>query len=235
MLYAFDGASNAWVKAIDSRARYSVFPAVNGCLYTLSDNNVNLYADTSAASANQSGALSVVMPPAEFREMLKSAGDNPNPEINDILFLPRTDSSGMLAVATATGLYVCESADPLSNRYDGFTHSYYIRGLKPGEAYALPGIIRGGADGRYEKSVFVYKLKKDGGVTIKVYDCNMSLVKTVVKGERRSAQRSRSTDPARDVWDGTNNSGKRAWPGVYYFKIASTGGDRLFGKIILAK
>jgi hypothetical protein len=105
----------------------------------------------------------------------------------------------------------------------------------PGTAFALPGIIRGGEDGTYGKCVFVYKLKKTGDVTIRVYDYNMSLVKTVVKGERRSAASSRSTLPERDFWDGTNNGGKRAWPGVYYFKITGNAGERLFGKVILAR
>jgi len=172
-----------------------------------------------------------------FRPYLAKAGNNPDPEINDWLFLRGTDNAdaGTLVIGTTTGLYICRSAEPLSGTYGAFTLFSYVREVKAGEAYALPGIIRGGMDGRYEKCVFVYKLKKDGDVTIKVYDYNMSLVKTVVKGARRSSKAERSTAPAGDVWDGTNQGGKRAWPGVYYFKITSTGGDRFFGKIILAK
>jgi hypothetical protein len=175
------------------------------------------------------------MQPNFFRDMLRKAGDDPNPTINDILFLPKTDSTGTLAVATETGLYINESVEPLSNKYGDFTLYRYVRNFNPGEVYALPGIIRGGGDGRYEKCVFVYKLKKDGDVTIRVYDYNMSLVKTVVQGERRRADKSRSTDPRRDVWDGENGRGKQVWPGVYYFKITSNTGERLFGKVILAK
>jgi len=111
----------------------------------------------------------------------------------------------------------------------------HVRAVKGGEAYALPGVIRSGLDNRYAKTVFVYKLKKDGNVTISVYDYRMSLVKTVIRGEARSAAAERSTVPARDFWDGTNRDGKRVTPGVYYFKITSTGGDRFLGKVILAK
>jgi hypothetical protein len=234
VLYGFDNASNKWRAAVGDGKRYSVSPAVNGCVYMLSDNEVGVYADTSAAGGF-GGPLSPLTAPAEFRAMLAAAGDDPNPEVNDILFLPKTDSSGTLAVATAAGLYVCESAEPLSNRYGDFKLYRYVRGVGPGEAYALPGVIRGSMDGRYDKCVFVYKLKKAGDVTIRVYDYNMSLVKTVVKGGRRSAGESRSTDPEKDFWDGTNNRGKRVWPGVYYFKITCSAGERLFGKVILAK
>ncbi|MDR2694525.1 MAG: hypothetical protein LBB74_09985 [Chitinispirillales bacterium] len=232
-LYAFDEVSKQWRVAVNTVRRYFVFPAVNGCIYTLYENNVSVYAG--AVSAAQKDSLSEIMKPDDFRKMLSMAGDDPNPNVNDILFLPKTDSSGTLIAATETGLYISESVEPLSNRYDDFKHYRYVRDVGSGEVYALPGIIRGGMDLRYGKCVFVYKLKNDGDVTIRVYDYNMSLVKTVVNGERRRADKSRSTDPVRDVWDGTNGRGKRVWPGVYYFKITSNAGERLFGKVILAK
>ncbi|MDR2591451.1 MAG: hypothetical protein LBC59_01420 [Chitinispirillales bacterium] len=229
-LYAFDTLLARWRIAVNKIGRYSIFPAVNGCMYTLFENRVSVYVDT--ASVWQGGALSELMNPDTFLAKLR----NPNPTFNDILFLPKTASTGTLAVATETGLYICDSVAPLSNKYAAFTLHRYVRSVSPGEVYALPGIIRGGMDGRYEKCVFVYKLSKDGDVTIRVYDYNMSLVKTVVKGERRTAaDRSRSTEPNRDFWDGTNEKGKRVWPGVYYFKITTNAGERLFGKVILAK
>jgi hypothetical protein len=236
ILHGFDNASNKWRAAIDGGGNYPVFPAVNGCVYALSENNVSVYADTSGGDGLR-GQLSRRTTPTEFRaEMAKNGRPYPD-VINDVLFLPRTDSSGALAVAANTGLYVCDSAEPLSGRYGDFVLYDYVRPVGSGEAYALPGVIRGGGD--YKKCVFVYSLKKGGNVTIRVYDYNMSLVKTVANGERREegskAASGRSTKPERDFWDGTNNGGKRAWPGVYYFKITSSAGERLFGKVILAK
>jgi len=235
-LYAFDDVSMQWRRriAINSGRRYSVFPAVNGCIYTLYENKITVYADT--ASAAQKDSLSEIMSSKVFGNMLSMAGGNQYLDVNDILFLPKTDSSGMFAAATGTGLYISESVEPLSNKYDDFKLYNYVRDVSAGEVYALPGIIRGGVgDNSYEKCVFVYKLRNDGNVTIKVYDYNMSLVKTVVRDKPRRADKSRSTDPAQDVWDGTNGRGKRVWPGVYYFKITSSAGERLFGKVILAK
>ena len=172
---------------------------------------------------------------ADLRPLLAAAGDVANPEVNDILFLPRGDGTGTLVVATTTGLYICESANPLEGEYGGFVLIRHVREIKRGDAYALPGIIRGDADSRYNRAVFVYRLKKDGDVTIRIYDYRMSLVKTVVRGERRSSKTERSNNPSRDFWDGTNQAGRPAAVGVYYFKITSTGGDRYFGKVILAK
>jgi len=173
-----------------------------------------------------------------FRRYLESAG-NTYPEVNCIIFLPdkANPDSGTLAIGTNIGLYICRSAKPRTDTYGEFYLEKYVRPIKTGENYALPGILRGSADGRYDRCVFVYKLKKDGKVTIKVYDYNMSLVKTVIKGASRKSgtDGARSTDPASDFWDGTNGGGKRVWPGVYYYKITSSSGDRLFGKIILAQ
>jgi hypothetical protein len=242
-LYSLTDGSDRWVKAFSNPgfSRFSIYPALDGLMYVLfyDDNEVRLYADTLSAGQAKENHLQEVMKPADFRAMLANAGNDPNPQINDMLFLPHAGNggTGTLAVATNIGLYICESARPQSGVYGPFTLVRYVRSVGAGEAYALPGIIRGSYEGLYDKCVFVYKLKKDGNVTIKVYDYNMSLVKTVTKGARRRAgtDAERSTDPARDVWDGTNEAGKRAWPGVYYFKITSSSGDRLFGKVVLAK
>jgi hypothetical protein len=232
-LYRFDEGSERWAKAV-GRADFSVFPAAGGFYALFANNDISFYRTVYGADREDS----LVAAPEKFREKFAQAGDAVNPKVNDILFLPRGGNSGTLAVAATTGLYVCESAEPLSGGVcDAFTLVSEVRAVKQGEAYALPGIMRNSSDGRYDKCVFVYRLKKDGNVTIKVYDYRMSLVKTVIKGEDRRAYAdgTRSTIPSRDAWDGTNEAGKRAWPGVYYFKITSSGGDRLFGKVILAK
>jgi hypothetical protein len=46
----------------------------------------------------------------------------------------------------------------------------------------------------------------------------------------------RSTVPAEDTWDGTENNkgGRMVAPGVYYYKISTKKGTRAFGKIIVA-
>ncbi|MDR2728865.1 MAG: hypothetical protein LBB56_07010 [Chitinispirillales bacterium] len=215
-----------WNKALNNTP-LAIFPVAQEHFYALFENNqVAMFSGTEEK-----------LTPHQFRVLLAGAAGNDPEKVNDILFLPRTDSIGTLLIATSSGLIFSKSANPMAGGYPDMTLISHARKVKSGESYALPGIIRGGADGKYEKAVFVYKLKKDGNVTIRVYDYNMNLVKTVVNGAKREAETAsgRSTDPSADFWDGTNKAGKMASPGVYYFKITSTGGERSFGKVILAK
>lgn len=223
-----------WFKALNNTP-LAVFPAVKGGFYAIFENNqVCLFAGTDTELKNP---LEEKLTAHQFRTLLAGAGDDHDPEVNDILFLPRTDAVGTLLIATSSGLIFSKSANPVTGNHPNMTLISHARKVNSGESYALPGVIRGGSDGKYEKTVFVYKLKKDGGVTIRIYDYNMNLVKTILNGATRKAETAsgRSTDPSADFWDGKNKAGKIASPGVYYFKITSTGGDRFFGKVILAK
>jgi flagellar hook assembly protein FlgD len=82
-------------------------------------------------------------------------------------------------------------------------------------------------------------LAKASNVTIRIYDWNMDLVKTVISNKDRPAgndqANGRSTNPTEDTWDGTTDSGRRVAVGVYYYKITAQSGERSFGKIIVAK
>ncbi|MCL2690549.1 MAG: hypothetical protein FWE57_11990, partial [Chitinispirillia bacterium] len=215
-----------WHKALNNTP-LAIFPAAGRLYYALFENNQVIMFDGTEEKLTAH----------EFRLMLADAGSDPDPKINDILFLPRAGSIGTLLVATSSGLYFSKSANPVSGDYTDMISIHHLRQVRSGESYALPGIIRGGSDGRYERAVFVYRLKKNGNVTIRVYDYNMNHVKTVVNGVQREAQTpsGRSTVPAVDFWDGTNKAGRRVSPGVYYYRITSTGGDRFHGKVILAK
>jgi flagellar hook assembly protein FlgD len=89
------------------------------------------------------------------------------------------------------------------------------------------------------KTVFAYNLSKASRVTIRVYDWNMDLVKTVIRNEQRPAgsesANGRSTDATTDSWDGTNAAGKRVAVGVYYYRITAQSVEHAFGKVIVAK
>lgn len=217
-----------WNKALNNTP-LGIFPAGGGRFYALFENNQAAMFDGTEEKLTAH----------EFRTLLAAAGEDPDPKVNDILFLPRTESepTGTFIAATSSGLYFSKYADPQTNHYPDMISVRHIRKLNSNESYALPGVIRSGSEGVYEKAVFVYKLSKNGNVTISVYDYNMNHVKTVINRERREARTpsGRSTVPAADFWDGTNKAGRRVSPGVYYYKITSTGGDRFLGKVILAK
>lgn len=158
------------------------------------------------------------------------------PVINDILFVPKTDSSGILWVGTSSGLFLSANEVPGKSGQGPLTCIKRVGSVKSGmkQVFASPGVLKDGV------VRFVYNLSKDAKVTIRVYDYNMDLVKTIIEDQPRlsgdhAAESGRSNNKALDVWDGTNKNGKTVAPGVYYFKISSDNGDRAFGKIVVAK
>ncbi|MFP4164688.1 MAG: hypothetical protein ACLFQB_13050 [Chitinispirillaceae bacterium] len=236
-LYRFGKRTSSWSKVLQ-RTPLLVSPAVEGYYYTVfKDNQLASYNDTLSDSADVDVFLDEQLDGSEFRNWLTKASNGVFPDVNDMLFIPESESAGTFLVATSGGLFIIDSEEPLSDSRSEAALVRYTRKITSKECYALPGVIRASQDGRYDRAVFVYRLKQDGDITIKVYDYNMSLVKTVVSGARREAENSigRSTEPQEDYWDGTDGSGHMVSPGVYYFKITSTGGERFFGKVILAK
>lgn len=164
------------------------------------------------------------------------------PGINDFQFIKTTDTSGILWIGTTDGLFLSQNEIP------GVSQSQFIRikrvlpvksSLK--EAFACPGILKyDDSDPLMGHVKFVYNLSKDAKVTIKIYDFNMDLVKTVIDKKLRTAgtanaEIGRSNNKKEDIWDGTTQNGRPCAPGVYYFKISTDIGEHAFGKIVVAK
>ena len=159
--------------------------------------------------------------------------------INDLIFMQRSDTVGSLCIASADGLFASwdETTGDTGAR-GSFSFVKRSRVIKNGlaETYALPGIITD--DPRWSPTTtFVYKLKSDAGVTIRIYDYNMRYVTSIIEGAPRKAAAplGRSTDSRFDVWDGTASSGRPVAPGIYYYKISASTGERSIGKIVVAK
>lgn len=108
--------------------------------------------------------------------------------------------------------------------------------VRPGlsEVYAYPTILRPGGG----NAIFAYSLLEDDIVSIKVFDWNGDLVRTVIDRQQRFGAMGggSSTDIANDFWDGRDNSGRMATPGTYFFKIfAHNQKKEAFGKVIVAR
>jgi len=174
-----------------------------------------------------------------FNHRMTSQYDVDYPKVlTDILFIPKTDSTGYLWIASSEGLFFSDDEVAGSD-----TGSFLLirrapsvgAGLKT--TYARPGIITPSNDG----CVFVYNIKKASAkVTIRVYDYNMELVKTIIENRPRLSGKNggplgRSTVESEDRWDGRNGSGRVCAPGIYYYKITTDSGERSFGKIVVAR
>ncbi|OGC83783.1 MAG: hypothetical protein A2W07_00430 [candidate division Zixibacteria bacterium RBG_16_43_9] len=75
-----------------------------------------------------------------------------------------------------------------------------------------------------------YKPDSDGEVTIKIYDFEMKLVKTILGNAPRAGGVEYD-----EVWDGKNEKGETVANGIYFFKIEGPGGQKEWGKIGVIK
>ena len=245
-LFRYHITNRQWYCAL-SNQQYAVAPAVRGYLYVQIDSNqIEVFRDSvpDTAAVNP-GGLKPVVTNDEFNARILGVDSTVKQPgyINDVLFLKKSDSTGSLCITTSDGLFVSWDENLGDSTVTGdLTHIKYVRTIKGGlaETYALPGIMTDDPNWpQASKTTFVYKLSRDGNVTIRIYDYNMQFVKTVIESAPRRAVTSlglgRSTDSRFDVWDGTNSSGRPVAPGVYYYKITVSTGERSFGKIVVAK
>ena len=238
-LFRYHSVQRQWYRALDNQLTAAA-PAPHGCLYVLSgDNGVAVYRDTVPdTGAVVPAVLKLIQNQPDFDARLLMGMNIKKPTLNDLLFLSGSDSTGSLCIASSEGLFVSwdETAGDSSVR-GAFTLIKRTRVIKDGlaETYALPGIIT--YDPAWSQAIFVYKLARDANVTIRMYDYNMQYVKSIIENapRRAAAPFGRSTDSRYDVWDGTTASGRPVAPGVYYFKINASTGERSFGKIVVAK
>lgn len=110
-----------------------------------------------------------------------------------------------------------------------------LKGLKGGlqEVITFPTLFSGTArDGSPEYVNLGYRLKKNGRVTITVYNYAMEKVATIVKSAKRNGGGGRSENPGEDRWDGKDSGGRHVSIGTYYILVESDQGEKGWGKAI---
>ncbi len=93
----------------------------------------------------------------------------------------------------------------------------------------VPSVITSG-DG--DQSLVSYKVSKDAKITIDVFSYDMRKIRTIVKDAPRSADKSRSTNPKEDFWDGKDKAGRPCTMGVYYVRVKDNHGHIGWGKVM---
>jgi hypothetical protein len=226
LLCSFDPASRVWKTFLEVNKDTLCLAFGSGdTMYVGYDKDIWAYRQNSG---------SLVIRQDEFDARRPTA----HQQINDMLFVPHdTGVDANFWIATPNGLYYSrqerhdEENSVLLNLVKRMTPIQ--NGLK--QTYLFPSIL----NGYYSKGIFAYNLSKDANVTITVYDWNMDFVKTIIRNQPRQAginrKEKRSTIPDEDWWDGTTQQGKPVAPGIYYYKITTTKGERAFGKIVVAK
>jgi hypothetical protein len=142
--------------------------------------------------------------------------------------LPGASGTTLLAGSTFKGVFLRRPGQAWLNVNS-------LKALKNGlqEIITYPTLFSGTTvDGQPEYVRVGYRLKKDGKVTITVYNYAMEKVKTLVKVARRKGGGSRSEDPNEDRWDGKDASGRYVSVGTYYIRVESSTGESGWGKAI---
>jgi hypothetical protein len=106
----------------------------------------------------------------------------------------------------------------------------YRSSIDAADHYAYPSpfspnhVTRQGTTIHFRPTVDTY-------ATVKIYDINLELVRTVVDGIfRRGGVESDDL-----LWDGANGDGDLAANGVYFYRIQLDSGEDLWGKVVLIK
>jgi len=243
-LFRYHYGTKTWSLLL-SAPQTIIAPASRGCFYAVDKgyNRIQVFRDSLADADTITPPLQPIVNEFAFLNRLNITVIPQPQQYNDIVFIPTHDSTGHLFIATGTGLYSSWTEVP------GITTDSLAYTMRPAktisgglsETYAVPGILTSGfsSSGSLLKSytTFVYKLTRDANVTIKVYDYNMQLTRLVINNQPRKASTTsgRSTNAALDIWDGRTDSGRLAAPGIYYYKITASTGERSFGKIVVAK
>ena len=135
-----------------------------------------------------------------------------------------TDSKGLIYRVTGPG------------RSGEWKNLNSLKSLKGGldEIITFPTAFTGGTgpDGQPEHVKIGYRLKKDGKVTITLYNYAMEKVKVLVKNAPRKGGGPRSEVPAEDRWDGRDRSGRLVSVGIYYILVESDKGEKGWGKAV---
>lgn len=76
-----------------------------------------------------------------------------------------------------------------------------------------------------------YMLDNPANVTIKIFDFNIDLVKTVIDNQNRDGDREYDSD----IWDGKNDAGDYVANGVYFYNIKLSTGQSWWGKVAVVK
>jgi hypothetical protein len=235
-LFRYSPLRKAWVQCSDN-APSSVTFGDSGTVYVAAANQVQQYLESSDSLVLAIGS------PAFRTRITKASGGNFPDYIHDVLYLPQSSDSAHFWIASSTaasptnnGLFISLNERSDENDTAAFTYIHRDAKLSSGlsQCYAYPSIITD----KTPIAVFAYNLSKASNVTIRVYDWNMDLVRTIINNAPRKAgtdQTSGRSTQSEDKWDGTNASGRHVAVGVYYYKITAQSGEHAFGKIIVAK
>jgi hypothetical protein len=139
------------------------------------------------------------------------------------------DNSPFYAVDIAEGAVWAGGADGVVKSVSNGWQVFRADG-NPNDHYAYPSPFSPEQSVRHGTTIH-FKPSTDTKATVKIFDFNLELVKTVASDlPRRGGVESDDI-----VWDGKNDKGTIVANGVYFYRIELSSGDDLWGKIVVIK
>jgi hypothetical protein len=108
--------------------------------------------------------------------------------------------------------------------------SVYRSQINPDEHYAYPTPFSPYTSTRKGTTIH-FKPTQSANATVKIFDFNLDLVRTLVNSDYRTA----GLEYDIDVWDGRNDEGKIVANGVYFYNIKLSSGEDWWGKMAVIK
>jgi photosystem II stability/assembly factor-like uncharacterized protein len=141
------------------------------------------------------------------------------------------DNAPFYAVDIADGILWAGGSDGVVRRLPGDDEWRVFRSsADPASHYAYPSPFSPFHSTRHGSTIH-FRPPVDTRVSIRVYDFNLDLVKTVTTDlDRRGGIESDDI-----VWDGTNDKGDIVANGIYFYRIEQSGGEDLWGKVVVIK
>jgi hypothetical protein len=106
----------------------------------------------------------------------------------------------------------------------------YRSQIDSADYYAYPSPFSPYTTDRFGTTIH-YRLDNPANVTIKIFDFNLDLVKTVLDNQSRIGNQEYEID----IWDGKNDVGDYVANGIYFFNIKLSTGENWWGKVAVVK
>ena len=140
-------------------------------------------------------------------------------------------NSPFYAVDIVDGTIWAGGADGTAKSTDGGSNWVVYRSqIDADEHFAYPSPFSPYASERQAATIH-YKLPQTADVTLKIYDFNLDLVKTILENQSRPGDIEIDTD----LWDGKNDKGIVVANGVYFYNIKLSTGQSWWGKVVIIK
>jgi hypothetical protein len=152
-------------------------------------------------------------------------------EVRGSIDQPRFLASNYYSIETVGSIIWAGGTDGTIHSTDGgITWTVFRSELYAEDHFAYPSPFSPIASIRQGTTIH-YMPPTTTQVTIKIYDFNLDLIRTVIENQSRLG----GVEADNDIWDGKNHEGELVANGVYFYNIKLNSGEDWWGKVAVIK